>query len=608
MKKRLKRAQAFTLALIIIFALSLNCAAFSFWSLLQPASAGYGTDWRCWSQGSSQYDAMSSGCRVVSYSKLLAECGIVSPESFNPDTLFEWGCSNGFWSFSSVSEKGTAGVAPVKYAASLGKTLVREGTAALNGTLEQEAQTIMSYINAGYFVVATCSAHYVYVGRAASVAAGTPVVMNSGSRSGDSASLIQQYASPPSGWSYDYTGIIYYSCSSAPSPADDTSTLEFGSYPQSLVTDSVTLANLGTAALHWSSYGYYSGSGSAGTMVQGDYMHYADTAYNGEKYRAVTFSAVRPAYTPSLCGQTHASGYLANTVYWFKYEPLTWRVLDKESGVMRCESIIDSQAYNNTVYGLSPFYGNAEQTVFANNYAASSVRQWLNSDFYNTAFSPEEKLMLSAADVTNTAADSAYSCAPTADYVFLLSRDEISGKPQASASEYARIQGVAADFPLLLRTAGNSSDSVCVLNADGNAAFARSYDTTQGICPAVRLTALPAVAVTIDAQLKGRQFTVGESALINYTVSPAGAKDYTAEFSSSDSSVIRVDGSTGAAVALKAGEAVLTVTVRNSSGSVITDTAAVTVKAPDAQSTLSFLAKLLSVLGELLLLLLNIFT
>ena len=54
--------------------------------------------------------------------------------------------------------------------------------------------------------------------------------------------------------------------------------IEFGSYPQSQVTDEETLKALNSLELEWVSYGYYNNYG------QSDFMKYADVSYNGEKY------------------------------------------------------------------------------------------------------------------------------------------------------------------------------------------------------------------------------------------------------------------------------------------------------------------------------------
>ena len=128
--------------------------------------------------------------------------------------------------------------------------------------------------------------------------------------------------------------------------------VSFGSYPQSRVTDSATVSALDKISKNWVSYGYYSGDGSSGSMKPGDWMKYADFTYNGTKYRAVTFSQYRPTVT----SQKHSvecqseNGYIVDNIYYFRYEPLKWRVLDPTTGLVICESIIDSQAYSDKMY------------------------------------------------------------------------------------------------------------------------------------------------------------------------------------------------------------------------------------------------------------------
>lgn len=187
--------------------------------------------------------------------------------------------------------------------------------------------------------------------------------------------------------------------------------IELGSYPQTLVTDETLIATLnkaGGSTSSWTSYGYYRGTGDYGTMQQSNYMCYLDMTYNNVKYRGVYFSEFRPTQTIKSTGQFQsANGYPLGRTCWFKYEPLKWRVLDKDTGLVMCESIIDSQAISNTVYERpvlvgygeisgSPMYiyyyhNDAAKTNPANDYATSSIRSWLNNDFYNTAFSSEDK-------------------------------------------------------------------------------------------------------------------------------------------------------------------------------------------------------------------------
>lgn len=143
----------------------------------------------------------------------------------------------------------------------------------------------------------------------------------------------------------------------------------FGQYPQSEVTDSATIASLNAAPQTWQSYGYYSGTGSSydGQMWPSDYMQYCDVLLGGTKYRGVNFSQYRPSSTGGSLSANqsyaqHFNGYDPDTTYWFRYEPLLWRVLDPAAGLVLCEKVVDSQPYNN--YILLPAATNtAEQPV-----------------------------------------------------------------------------------------------------------------------------------------------------------------------------------------------------------------------------------------------------
>ena len=69
--------------------------------------------------------------------------------------------------------------------------------------------------------------------------------------------------------------------------------IEFGSYPQSEVTDADEVAKLEADSENylWVSYKYYSGTGDRtdGKMESGDFMLYKDFYSDGEMFRAVTF-------------------------------------------------------------------------------------------------------------------------------------------------------------------------------------------------------------------------------------------------------------------------------------------------------------------------------
>ena len=222
----------------------------------------------------------------------------------------------------------------------------------------------------------------------------------------------------------------------------------FGTYPQTKVTDETLTSALTSLAgtlptssnsANWTSYGYYiSGSVS-------NFMWYIDKEYNGEKYRGVYFTSYRPYYcdSSSSTGNTYQddNGYYISTVYWFKYEPITWRILKESDGkaLILADLAIDSQQFD---YDGS----------YSNNYANSTIRAWLNNEFYNTAFTSLQKDLIEITNVDNSVSSTGYSsnqyaCSNTNDNVFLLSYKEVTGyltsssERQMKSSDYAKSQG-----------------------------------------------------------------------------------------------------------------------------------------------------------------------
>ena len=312
--------------------------------------------------------------------------------------------------------------------------------------------------------------------------------------------------------------------------------VEFGSYPQSKVTDSSLASALNGVSKNWVSYGYYSGDGSySGTMVQGDWMKYADFIYNGTKYRAVTFSQYRPYYTnySSSSDNTHQddNGYTPNNIYFFKYEPLKWRVLDPSTGLVLCESIIDSQAYSNTIYSygtdpchssLNAYWNDAEHTHYANDYATSSIRAWLNDDFFNTAFSSSQKASILTSELDNKAYSTSYSeydSETTYDKVFLLSWSEMqntaygfpanrspSSARQAKGTDYAKCQELYVNSSnecsiQRMRSAGHLSDGACGVNCGGLDSYWHVSHTDYGVRPALKISNLASGIFESDSVL-----------------------------------------------------------------------------------------------------------
>ena len=273
-------------------------------------------------------------------------------------------------------------------------------------------------------------------------------------------------------------------------------TVAFGSYPQSIVTDADLITALDAAAKDWHSYGYYTGTGSVadGNMQPSDFMQYADIQLENERYRAVTFSAYRPANTgePAAAeAMGDSSVYELNTIYYFKYEPILWRVLDASTGLVICTSVIDSQPYQNVVYqNAGTYYVSIDCASDASDYAASSVRQWLNNDFYNTAFSESEKKVI--ADNNEIISDRVFLLSfedvQNAAYGFDALPNVMNGSRDRDISDYAICQGGAGDSGWMTRT---PADDVTCYDAVTLQPYSSAVNATAGVVPAMHVGHLP---------------------------------------------------------------------------------------------------------------------
>jgi hypothetical protein len=288
--------------------------------------------------------------------------------------------------------------------------------------------------------------------------------------------------------------------------------IKFGSYPQTEVKDEATINALNSLAPtwdKWTSYGYYSGDGNIGSMKQGDWMRYVDVPYDGATYRGVKFTQYRPLYTWENSSNSNTqqiiNGYETTKVYWFKFEPIKWRVLDSESKLILSEIVLDSQPFNNTMYSdgnKSPeYYIDSEKTIKANRYDQSSVRTWLNNSFCNTAFDNQEKAKMQ-------------TFGTTVDRVVLLSTDEVINSNFgfnssstiydqarfAKGSDYSKSQGLCylnspgsfnhENVHWLLRSPGNNSNSCRYVDINGCSKPNNNYYvsiTSDGIRPAIML-------------------------------------------------------------------------------------------------------------------------
>ena len=150
--------------------------------------------------------------------------------------------------------------------------------------------------------------------------------------------------------------------------------LYFGSYPQTIKDASVNIISN-----EKDENGYYTGS-------------------DGEKYALLNANPCNINYTFS-----NGEKIVRNKEYFFKVEPIKWNVLEDKDGkvFIFSELILDVHKFDDS----------------SNDYATSSIRSWLNSDFYNKAFTDKQKELIentTLKDISNVT-----------DKVFLLSEEEI---------------------------------------------------------------------------------------------------------------------------------------------------------------------------------------
>ena len=161
--------------------------------------------------------------------------------------------------------------------------------------------------------------------------------------------------------------------------------------------------------------------------------------------------------------------------------PLTWTVIkaEKHRALIIADKCIDYVPFETTAY-------KSGSTV---NWENSSIRSWLNGDFYSQTFSDAEKASILNGGAEDTVAISTAAngmtdlgaCADTYDKVFLLSADEAealfakNGDRKAAATAYAETKGARVkegNAAWWLRTMGEDNNRAAVVLHDGTISYA----------------------------------------------------------------------------------------------------------------------------------------
>lgn len=205
-------------------------------------------------------------------------------------------------------------------------------------------------------------------------------------------------------WNYDFNTPVNSDLKIYPTwnTTNKDLTVEFGSYPKSVITDTSIITQLKNAE----------NGAVSGTVL----------TLNGINYKVLN---------SENSFKSEAGTQISSGLQYFKFEPIVWRVMfvnNDGSYHVISKDIIDTQYWNTNSYQRTNPTDNSVETI-KNDYSKSTIRTWLNRDFLESSFSVEEQGKILETNVDNSASSSlqtssTYFCDNTLDKVYLPSYEE----------------------------------------------------------------------------------------------------------------------------------------------------------------------------------------
>lgn len=273
---------------------------------------------------------------------------------------------------------------------------------------------------------------------------------------------------------------------------DSENIVTYGLYPQDNVNDEDLIDKLEKSEL---------------TKYNG--YHYYDHEYYVKK-KAKLYRDENGNY-PSITEFDNGDIFSNNEMYWFKVQPMTWRVLESSDS----EMLLLSNVVTETVKYLTErdIREIDEKPIYPNNYEYSNAREWLNSTFYDNAFIfNKNPITVSEVDnsiSTTTLDDEKYACENTMDKVFMLSHkdytnqnygfsSDFSNSPtrQLKSTDYFRITGglygttiddLFSSYLWTRSPASNDGNSVSKINRSGGLNTSDGGSSYCGLQPAITI-------------------------------------------------------------------------------------------------------------------------
>ena len=231
------------------------------------------------------------------------------------------------------------------------------------------------------------------------------------------------------------------------------------------------------------------------TYYNAPHMWYIDIDYDGDgkyDYRGLLIYSYRNDEINKEKSSTntdsthqddnHFGRSVVYDTYWFKYELIEWDVLENNDGTVK---LIANLAIDSQNFSLS-----------SNSYASSYIRDFLNDDFYNTAFNDLEKSIMNTMTIGSNN-----------DFVTILTQEEATSYFENNAdrttqpTDYAMSQNCYVysspsiynptndgNCYWLTRSAYTESGKIYYINYAGTVANGKTNMTYYGIRPVITVT------------------------------------------------------------------------------------------------------------------------
>jgi len=250
---------------------------------------------------------------------------------------------------------------------------------------------------------------------------------------------------------------------------EDMNLVCFGSYPQTLEKDEEIINLLKGKSITWKNFNYLS---NYSFLTAKDYnvtMWRGDVSLGTDKYLAIKLTAYRP-YSSSLDENIYGDsssqddyGYEINKIYFFKYEPIKWTIIEENNGryLLMANDILDAQQYQQMYYyrSSSQAYINTSKThggddagqISMLSWNDSTLKEYLHDFFITKAFDDNEQKYLhnqyteDGDDANNMFVSTEGQDSKYFSKVFIPTEQTLSPLSinlQRKATDFAKVQGL----------------------------------------------------------------------------------------------------------------------------------------------------------------------